>query len=80
MTTWTIKDQIMNVESLCEVYEVEFFVGQRRSGLQPSFRINMDVYNGYLFALELCKGGERHVWVARTVSNLSINLRRLKTI
>jgi hypothetical protein len=47
-----------------EYNEDDYFVGQKRDHLAPSFRVLRDVYEGYFVAVRPVDGDSHPVWIA----------------
>jgi hypothetical protein len=80
LVTWftsALEDQFVEDNSVCEEYdEDDYFVGQGRDRLAPSFQVLHDLFEGYFIIVWLTDGDSRPLWIARTKSDPNCNPER----
>jgi hypothetical protein len=69
-----VEDEFMDDGIVREEYAEDApFVGRRHDCLAPSFRVGRDVYVGYFITVRSADGDLRPFWVARAVTNPSLD-------
>ena len=71
----SFEDEFTEIGNVREEYdEDEHFVGQARDRPTKSFRVNLDLYEGYFVAIRPFEDDREHpVWIARALSNPNSN-------
>jgi hypothetical protein len=69
-----VEDEFNDDSIVREEYDEDApFVGRRRNRLAPSFRVGRDVFSRYFIAVRSVDGDLRTFWVARAVTNPSLD-------